>query len=490
MASGRPPVLLGRAGERRAFDRLLTNIREGQSAALVLRGEAGIGKTTLLHYFARQAAGFRVVRITGVEAEMELPFAALHQLCTPIIGGLDKLPDPQQNALRVALGLAPGQPADRFLVGLAVLGLLSAVAEERPLLCLVEDAQWLDGASSQILGFVGRRLLADSVGIVFAIRTPHTTSYFDGLPELPLTGLDDDAARALLTRAVQGRMDNRVRDRVIAETRGNPLALLELPQQMSTAELAGGFELLIPVDLPGRIQDQYAQRVDALPPATRRLILLAAADPVGDATLVWRAARKLRITDDALAPAQDAELLEIGAHVRFRHPLVRSAVYRAASLPERQRAHEALASVSDPELDADRRAWHRALATSGPDEKVAAALELSAGRAQTRGGLASAAAFLERAATLTADAAGRSRRALAAAQAQHAAGAPEAALALLASAQAGPLAPLQRAEAQVLRAEIAFTTNRGSEAPRCYSRRPNSWSRSTSPLPVRPTWTR
>ena len=464
MASGRPPVLLGRAGERKAFDRLLTSIRDGHSTALVVRGEAGVGKTTLLHYCARQASGVRVVRVTGVEAEIELPFAALHQLCAPMLARLDKLPDPQQNALRIGLGLASGQPADRFLVGLAVLGLLSAVAEERPLLCLIEDAHWLDAASGQILGFVGRRLLAESVGIVFAVRTPHPTRYFDGLPELLLSGLDGEAARTLLARAVQGRMDIRVRDRIIAETQGNPLALLELPQQMSAAELAGGFEVPIPVDLPSRIQDQYARRVEALPKATRRLVLLAAADPAGDPTLVWRAAHKLKIGDDALGPAQGAELLEIGAQIRFRHPLVRSAVYRAASLAERRRAHEALASVSDPELDADRRAWHRALAAPGLDEKVAAALELSASRAQTRGGLAAAAAFLERAAALSTDPAERARRALAAAQAQHAAGAPVAALALLATAQAGPLAPLELAEAEVLRAEIAFTTNRGSDA--------------------------
>jgi DNA-binding CsgD family transcriptional regulator len=465
MGSRRPPVLLGRAGERRALDRLLGDIRTGRSAVLVIQGDAGVGKTTLLHYCARQASGMRVARISGAEAEMELPFAGVHQLCEPLLGQLDSLPDPQRNAVRVALGLAAGPSADRFLVGLAVLGLLAASAADRPLLCLVEDAQWLDAASSQILGFVGRRLGAESVGMVFAVREPHQGPAFDGLPRVLLTGLDEEAARALLARVIQGRLDTRIRDRIVAETGGNPLALLELPQQMSAAELAGGFEVPAVADLSSRIQDNYLRRVTALPEATRQLILLAAADPVGDATLVWRAAHSLEIGNDALGPARVAELLEIGANVRFRHPLVRSAVYQAASLSERQRAHEALASVSDPELDADRRAWHRALAAAGPDEDVAAALELSAGRAERRGGLAAAAAFLERATGLTADPAQRAGRALSAAQAQHQAGAPDAALALLAGALAGPLAPLQRAKAELLRAAIAFTTNRGSDAP-------------------------
>ena len=301
--------------------------------------------------------------------------------------------------------------------------------------------------------------------MVFAVRTPHPTRYFDALPELQLAGVDDEAARALLSRVVQGRMDH---SNSVTGSSRKPgairLALLELPQQMSAAELAGGFELPIPTDLPSRIQDQYARRVESLPKATQRLILLAAADPVGDATLLWRAAHKLNIGSDALGPAQGAELLEIGAEVRFRHPLVRSAVYQAASLAERRRAHAALASVSDPELDSDRRAWHRALAAPGLDERAAAALELSAGRAQTRGGLASAAAFLERAAALTADPAERARRALAAAQSQHAAGAPEAALALLATARRDRWHRCSGRQAEVLRAEIAFTTNRGSDA--------------------------
>ena len=464
MPADRHSGLLGRTSERELLDQLLANVRQGQSGVVVVRGEAGIGKTALLRYVARQASGFRVARIGGVEAEMELPFAGVHQLCAPILARLTALPEPQRKALRVALGLSSGDARDRFLVALAVLSLLSAVAEERPLLCLVDDAQWLDGASDQVLGFVARRLLAESVAIVFAIREPSTRREFEGLPEVRLGGLDEEDARALLARAIPGRLDDQVRDRIVGETRGNPLALLELPRSMGAAELAGGLELLPAGDL-SHMEEHYLQRARALPEATQRLMLLAAADPVGNATLVWGAARRLEIEMTALAPADDAGLLEIGTRVRFRHPLIRSAVYRAASLGDRQRVHEALAEESDPELDADRRAWHRALAAAGPDEDVAAELEHSAGRAQTRGGVAAAAAFLERAAALPVDRARRGRCALAAAQAKHQAGAPEAALALLASAQAGPLDPLQRAQGELLRAQITFTSKRGSDAP-------------------------
>jgi DNA-binding CsgD family transcriptional regulator len=465
MPGNRGPGFLGRTSEREVLDRLLGNVRGGQSGVVVVRGETGIGKTALLRYAERQASGFRVAQIAGVEAEMELPFAAVHQLCAPIVARLSALPEHQRNALSVALGLSSGDAPDRFLVALAVLSVLSAVAEEQPLLCLVDDAQWLDGASDQVLGFVARRLLAESVAIVFAVGEPSTRREFEGLPSLRLGGLDKQDARALLARAIPGRLDDRVRDRVVAETRGNPLALLELPRNMSAAELAGGFELLPAGDLTGHIEERYLRRVRALPEATQELVLLAAADPVGDATLVWRAAQRLEIEMTALAPAADADLLEIGTEVRFRHPLVRSAVYRAASLGDRRRMHEALAEESDPELDAERRAWHRALAAAGPDEDVAAELEHSAGRAQTRGGVAAAAAFLERASALTVDPALRSRRALAAARAKHQAGSPESALALLASAHAGPMDPLQRAQAELLRAQVTFTSHRGSDAP-------------------------
>ena len=465
MAASLASGLLDRTGEREVLDRLLDNVRGGQSAVLAIRGEAGIGKTALLRYVVRRASGFRVAQVTGVEAEMELPFAGIHQLCAPLLDQLDALPQPQQNALNVALGLAPGDVPDRFLVGLAVLGLLSAAAEERPLLGLVEDAQWLDAASGLVLGFVARRLLAESVALVVAVREPNTRHDFDGLRELRLRGLADQDARTLLMSAVPGRLDDRVRDRIVAETRGNPLALLDLPRGMSAAELAGGFELLAATDLPRQLEGQYHQRAGELPEATQRLLLLAAAEPIGDATLIWRAAQALGIERSALAPAEDAQLVEIGARVRFRHPLVRSAVYRAAAPSQRRAAHRALAEATVPDTDPDRRAWHRAHAAVGVDEAVAGELERSADRARARGGAAAAAAFLARAAELTPDPAERGRRALAAAQAKFDVAAKDAALELLATAELAPLDELQRARLERLRAEIAFARTRGGDAP-------------------------
>jgi DNA-binding CsgD family transcriptional regulator len=464
MSATRGLPFVGRTSEREVLDGLLARVREGVSEVLVIRGEAGIGKTALLRYAARQASGFRVAEVTGVEAEMELPFAGTHQLCGAMLDHLDALPPPQRHALSVALGLAVGEVPDRFLLGLAVLSLLAAVAEERPLLCLVEDAQWLDGASSQILGLVARRVRRESVAIVLAVRDPAAALDFDGLAELRLQGLADAEARTLLGSLVTGRLDSRVGDRLVAESRGNPLALVELPRHMTAAELAGGFELPSAGELPAHIEDHYLRRVDELPEATQRLLLLAAAEPLGDAALVLRASRSLDIETSALGPAQDAGLLEIGASVRFRHPLVRSAVYRAAPLGSRQRVHEALAAVSDPDADADRRAWHRALAADGPDEDVAAELERSAGRAQARGGAAAAAAFLAHAVTLTPDASRRRERALAAAQASIQAGDFAKARGLMATAAAGPLDELQLARSDLLQAQLAFVSSRGTDA--------------------------
>jgi DNA-binding CsgD family transcriptional regulator len=465
MAPRGPPVLLGRDGERDTLDRLLERVSHGPSAVLVVRGEAGVGKTALLQYCARQATGFRVAEIAGVEAEMELPFAGLQQLCAPMLDQLGALPDPQRDALKVALGLAAGDTPAPFLVAMAALSLLSAVGEQQPLLCVVDDAQWLDGASRQVLGFVARRLGAESVAFLLAAREPWEGHEFENLPSSALAGLDDAGARALLMRVIPGRLDDRVRDRILAETRGNPLALLELPQGMSAAELAGGFDLPAVGDLPGHIEGHYSRRVSAMSEATQQLMLLAAADPVGDATLLWRAAKALGVDSSALAAAENADLLEIGAGVRFRHPLVRSAVYRSAAVEDRRAVHLALAEATDREVDPDRRAWHLAAAAPGPDEEVATELERSAGRAQARGGLAAAAAFLQRAVALTSDPRRRTDRALAAADLGVRAGGFDAAREMMVAAEVGPLDELQRARLDLVRAEAAYSENRGSDAP-------------------------
>ena len=462
-------MLLDRLPERAALSGLLEAARAGRSGVLVVRGEPGVGKTALLDWAVGSAAGLRVVRVAGVESEMELAFAALQQVCAPMLGLLGGLPDPQRAALGVAFGLETGPAPDRFLVGLAALGLLSEVAEQQPLLCVIDDAQWLDRASALVLGFVARRLLADPVALVFAAREPGEE--FRGLPELLVGGLGDGDARELLGSVISGPLDERVRDRIVAETRGNPLALLELPRDATPADQAGGFGLPSVPGLPGvpgssgRIEDSFRRRVEVLPAATQRLMLVAAAEPAGDPGLVWMAAERLGIETGAVVPAADAGLLTIGERVVFRHPLVRSAVYRAAPPAERRAAHQALADATDPQADPDRRAWHRAQATAGPDEGVAAELERSAGRAQARGGLAAAAAFLERSAALTLDPARRAGRALAAAQARYQAGAFDAALGLLATAESGPPEELQRARADLLRGQIAFSSGRGSDAP-------------------------
>ena len=455
------PQLLGRRSECAALDQLVASVREGLSRALVLRGEPGVGKSALLGYLVRRASGCAIARAAGVESEMELAFAGLHQLCAPFVDRLDRLPGPQREALGTALGVHEGDAPDRFLVGLSVLSLLSDAAEDRPLVCVVDDAQWLDGASAQALAFVARRLGAESVGLVLAVRELQ----FEGLPELVVRGLDDADAQALLEAVVAGPLDERVRDRIVAETRGNPLALLELPRGRTPAELAGGFGLDGGPALAGRIEERFQEQLAELPPATRLLLLVAAAEPVGDPVLVWKAAAALGIEGGAADPATAAGLVDLGAQVRFRHPLVRSAVYGAAVPEDRRRVHEALAEATDAEVDPDRRAWHRAQATAGLDEDVAAELERSAGRARARGGLAAGAAFLERAAELTPDPKRRAQRALAAAQGKHQAGAPDAALRLLAMAEAGPLDELEQARAQLLRAQITFVTTRGRDAP-------------------------
>ncbi len=432
---------------------------------LVIRGEAGIGKTALMRYCARQAAGCRLVQIDGVEFEMEMPLAALYQLCTPMLSCLAALPEPQQRALRVAFGLAPEPAPDRFVLGLAVLSLLAEYAAARPLVCLVDDAQWLDEASSQVLGFVGRRLLAEPVGVLFAVREAADERLFPGLPALTVEGLSDEDARVLLTAAVPGHLDKRVCDRIVAETGGNPLGLLELARGMTEAELAGGFGGPRQARLPGHLQDHYLRQVRMLPEPAQQLMLLAAADPTGDATLLWRAAQTLGLGPDAAAAADEEQLLNIGSRVRFRHPLVRSAAYVAGSPEDRRAAHLTLATATDAQTDPEHRVWHLAAAATGPDEEVAAALEQAAAKIQARAGLAASAAFLQRSVTLTAEPGRHTERALAAALANLHAGAFDIALGLLAQAEAHAVDDLQRARVEQLRGQIEWASVSGREAP-------------------------
>jgi DNA-binding CsgD family transcriptional regulator len=456
--------LTGRRGACDTLDRLIAAVRVGESRALVMRGDPGAGKTALLEYLAGQAAeaGCAVPRVAGVQSEMELAFAGLHQLCRPMLGRVESLPLPQRDALRTAFGISAGPPPDGFLVGLAVLSLLAEVAGERPLICLVDDVPWLDRASVRALGFVARRLAAGPVGLVFAAREPGAE--LAGLPGLDVAGLADQDARALLASALAGPLDARVADLIVAETRGNPRALLELPRGLSPAELAGGFGLAGAVPVAGRIDDSFARQLGALPDQTRRLLQLAAADPSGDPSLVWRAAGRLGIPVQAAAPAVEAGLAEFAGRVRFAHPLARSAVYRLTAVPDRRQLHAALAEVTDPSADPDWRAWHRAQASPGPDEDIAIELERSAGRAQARGGLAAAAAFLEHTVVLAADPARHAGRILAAAQASMQAGTFGRARELLAEAETGPLDELASARAELLRGQIMFASGSGSDA--------------------------
>ncbi|MGI5171559.1 helix-turn-helix transcriptional regulator [Spirillospora sp. CA-253888] len=450
----RSRALVGRETECGALDRLLAEVRGGESRVLVLRGEAGVGKSALLDHLVARSSDCRVVTATGVQAEMELPFAAVHQLCVPMLDLLDSLPGPQRDALGTAFGMRAGPAPDQFLISLAVLNLLAQAADERPLVCVIDDAQWLDRASAQVLAFVARRLVAESVACVFAVRDSAEADAFAGLPVLEVGGLRDAAARALVGQVVLGPLDGEVRDRILFEARGNPLALLELPRAAS----AGGYVAAAAgQSLSGRLEDGFQRRLNALPADSRMMLLLAAAEPLGDPALLWRAADVLGI--DATAADEADELIDFTDRVRFRHPLVRSAVYGAALPRERRRAHRALAEATDAATDPDRRAWHRAHGAAHPDEDIATELERSAGRAQARGGQAAAAAFLERAVGLTPDARRRAERALDAARAKYLAGAPETALALVTAAESGPPDELRRAKAESLRIEVALTAN-------------------------------
>jgi DNA-binding CsgD family transcriptional regulator len=425
-------------------------------------GGPGTGKTALFDHLRARTTGCRVVTGAGVESEMELPFAGLHQLLAPMLEGIERLPAPQREALQTAFGISSGAAPDRFLVGLATLGLLSDHVEAEPLCCFIDDLHWLDRASAQVLAFVGRRLRADPVGLLFASRA--SLRELAGFDELRIDGLAEPDAKTLLDSVLTTPLDARIRDRVIAEADGNPLALLELFRGLTAADLAGGFGLTGAVPVTASLETEFRDRLGALPVSTRTLLLVAAADPVGDPALVWQAAISLGVEPDAAVAAMEANLFDIASTVRFRHPLVRSAVYRSASAGQRQAAHRALAEATNAALDPDRRAWHRAQAAAGPDDDVAAELEQSAGRAQARGGISAAAAFLTKAFQLTSDPARRAERALAAAQAKVQLGASADALGLLVSADAGPLTEMDRARADLVRARAAFTSNRGSDA--------------------------
>jgi DNA-binding CsgD family transcriptional regulator len=455
--------LIGRRTECEALEQLLDSVRAGKSRVLVVHGEPGVGKTALLEYVGGRAAGCRVIRAIGVESEMELAYAALQQLCGPMLDCLNHLPPPQRGALSTALGLSEGPTPDRLLIGLAVLNMFSDIAEAQPLLCLVDDLQWLDTASAQILEFVARRLVAESVGLVVATRVPNAD--MRTLPMLEVNGLKEADARALLDTALTAPIDARVREQLVAETRGNPLALLELPRGITVQELAGGFGLPVAAGLSAAMEESFRLEFETFPDRTRQLLLLAAAEPAGDPALLWRAAARLSICAEAATPAIEAGFTEFGTRVRFRHPLARSAAYRSAPLHARQQVHRALAEVTDHELDPDRRAWHRAHAAAGPDDAVADELERSAGRAQARGGLAAGAAFHERATMLTLDPAQRTERAFAAASAKVEAGAFDSALDLLAMAGRGQLNDFQYAHADLIRARLAYVTGRGRDAP-------------------------
>lgn len=458
-----PTLLRGRESDRALLDNVTAEVRSGRSQVLVLRGEAGIGKTALLDYMSEQAVGFSSTRVAGIEADMELAFAGLQQLCAPLMGHLGSLPQPQQEALEVAFGYGVGPVPDRFVVGLAVLSLMAAASAEGPLLCIVDDAQWLDQVSVQTLAFVARRLLAEPVAMVFAVRDGFADVLAD-LPDHTVVALSDTAARELLESVMIGGIDPSVRDRIVSETRGLPLAILDVPRSVTATELAGGFWNSGRRSSTGAIEDGFVARIQAMPPDTRQLLLVAAAEPVGDAALFLRAAAELGVPVDALAPAEAAGVIEFGPRMRFHHPLMRSAAYRAADLSERRVVHRALAAATDPQSDPDRRAWHAASAAGGPDEAVAAELEVSADRAQKRGGIAAAAAFLERSVALTVDPRLRGSRAIAAAQAKREAAAPEAAYALLAIADLAPLSALEHAVVARMRAQMDFVRSRAGAA--------------------------
>src|SRR5262245_51308558 len=455
--------LLGRSAECAELDRLLSDAEGGLSRVIVLRGEAGVGKSSLLAYLSDRASGWRVVRTAGVESEMELAYSGLQQLCSPLLEQLDRLPEPQREALETVFGRSSGVAPDGMFVGLAALTLLAESAEDKPLLCIVDDAHWLDHATTQTLGFVARRLLAERIALVCVARSGLGDHVLAGLPELVVDGIGDGDARALLLENVRGPLDAALVDQIVAESHGNPLALMELPRTWDPAKLAGGFGSLDGQPVAGRIEQSYVHRLSSLDSGTRMLVLVAAAEPLGDPLLLANAVATLGLEMKAADAAIDAGLLRIGGRVEFAHPLVRSATYREAAEADRQEVHRALAAATNGETDPDRQAWHLAQAALGPDEAIAADLERSAERAHQRGGYAAMAAFLARAAELTPEPHRRAQRMLAAAGAKRLAGLTEAAAALVASAEYGPLDDRDVVIARRLRGQLALDLNHATE---------------------------
>jgi DNA-binding CsgD family transcriptional regulator/tetratricopeptide (TPR) repeat protein len=456
--------LINRVSETATLEALLDAVRHGLSGALVLRGQAGIGKTALLERAICSAPDFLAVRALGMECEMELGFAGLHQLVLPFLPHLDRLPVPQRDALGAAFGLIAVPPPARFQVGLATLTLLANAASEQPLLCIIDDAQWLDMESSEVLAFVARRLIADRIALLFAVREPaERRTGLTGLPELWIDGLHARDARRLLATVVGGPLAGQVSERIIAETEGNPLAILELTTELTPRELGSASLLPEPLPIGSRLQQRFVAQMRGLPADTQTFLLLAAAESSGDPVVVWRAARQLGLEQDAVAAAEAARLLVVGRQILFRHPLIRSAIYHSASAAERRRIHAALAAASDATIHPSRHAWHRAYAAMEPDEEVAAELAQAGKHAQRRGSHATAAALYSRAAELTPDHGVRADRFVAAARGSLIAGAPDRAQALLDEAMPGLEDPLQRAMAQSLEAGVRFALGQGGE---------------------------
>ena len=460
-------VLVGRLAEREVLGGLLARAADGYSSTLVLRGEAGSGKTTLLDdtLAAAAAAGMQTARLTGVEPETQLGYAGLHRFLLPFAGHVERLPVPQRNALRSTFGLVAGPPADRFLVALGVLTLVADVASPAPLVCVVDDVQWLDPESAVVLGFVARRLYAERVALLFAVREPAgQLSALAGVPELAIGGLDEDAATELLAALVPGPLSPAAGARIVAGTGGNPLALAEVARELSPAQLAGSEVLPEPLPAGGSLEEAFGRRVSKLPAEARLLLAVAAAEPTGSQALLWRAAAKLGIDPDAAASADLDDLAEIGPQVQFRHPLIRSVAYHATPPWQRRLIHQALAVASDADEQPDRVAWHLGMAARGPDEAVAARLEQAAGRARERGGYAATVTFLARAAELSEDEGQRARRLLAASEAALTAGQPFRAGALLEAATPRLAEPLARAQARRLQGTIRLALGQAGEA--------------------------